>query len=75
VLRKIFGRKGKEVTGNFRNLHNEEFHDEFCSSQALLGLSKQGALDGQGMLQGWKGRILLEKCDCNRPLEIRRRGC
>jgi len=26
------------------------------------------------MLQGWKSKILLEKCDCNRPIEKRGRG-
>jgi len=42
VLRKIFGPKRKEITGNWRNMHNEEFHDVFCSSEALLGLTKLG---------------------------------
>jgi len=42
VLRKIFGLQRREVTENQRNLHNEEFHVDFSSSQALLGLSKQG---------------------------------
>jgi hypothetical protein len=27
VLRKIFGPKGEEVTGDWRKLHNEELHD------------------------------------------------
>jgi hypothetical protein len=27
VLRRIFGLKGDEVTGGWRKLHNEEFHD------------------------------------------------
>ena len=27
VLRKIFGRKRKEVTGEWRKLHNEELND------------------------------------------------
>jgi hypothetical protein len=34
---KIFGTKRKDERGKWRNLHNEEFHDDFCSSQALLG--------------------------------------
>jgi hypothetical protein len=74
VLRKIFGPKRKEITGNWRNLHNEEIHDVFCPSQALLGLTKLGVRDGQGMLQGWKSKNLLEECDCNRPIEKRGRG-
>jgi hypothetical protein len=27
VLRRIFGRERDEVTGGWRKLHNEEFHD------------------------------------------------
>ena len=30
-MRKIFGPKRDEVTGNWRRLHNEELHD-LCSS-------------------------------------------
>jgi hypothetical protein len=36
VLRRIFGPKGDEVTGEWRKLHNEELH--ICiHSQILLG--------------------------------------
>jgi hypothetical protein len=31
VLRRIFGRKRDEVTGEWRKLHNEELHDMYCS--------------------------------------------
>ena len=31
VLRKIFGAKRDEVTGEWRNLHNEELNDLYCS--------------------------------------------
>jgi hypothetical protein len=27
ILRRIFERKGEEVTGGWRKLHNEELHD------------------------------------------------
>jgi len=30
VLRKIFGPKRDEVTGEWRNLHNEELNDLYC---------------------------------------------
>jgi hypothetical protein len=30
VLRRIFGPKRDEVTGEWRKLHNEEFHDLYC---------------------------------------------
>ena len=31
VLRRIFGPKGDEVTGEWRKLHNEELNDMYCS--------------------------------------------
>jgi hypothetical protein len=31
VLRRIFGPKWDEVTGGWRQLHNEELHDLYCS--------------------------------------------
>jgi len=30
VLRRIFGSKGDEVTGEWRKLHNEELNDLYC---------------------------------------------
>jgi hypothetical protein len=32
VLRRIFGPKKDEVTGEWRKLHNEELNDLYCSS-------------------------------------------
>jgi len=31
VLRRIFGHKRDEVTGEWRKLHNEELNDLYCS--------------------------------------------
>ena len=31
VLRRIFGSKTDEVTGEWRKLHNEELHDRYCT--------------------------------------------
>ena len=31
VLRRIFGPRRDEVTGDWRRLHNEELHDFYCS--------------------------------------------
>jgi hypothetical protein len=31
VLRRIFGPRGDEVTGDWRRLHNEELNDLYCS--------------------------------------------
>ena len=35
VLRKIFGPKRDEVTGEWRRLHNEEFNDLYCSPNII----------------------------------------
>jgi hypothetical protein len=35
VLRRIFGPKRDEVTGEWRKLHNEELHDVYSSSRLI----------------------------------------
>ena len=35
VLRRIFGPKRGEVTGEWRRLHNEELNDLYCSPNIL----------------------------------------
>jgi hypothetical protein len=35
VLRRIFGPKGVEVTGDWRKLHNEELHSLYCSPSTI----------------------------------------
>jgi hypothetical protein len=35
VLRKMFGPKREEVTGEWRRLHNEELYDRFCSPNII----------------------------------------
>jgi hypothetical protein len=42
VLRRIFGPKMDEVTGEWRKLHSEELHIFFTTPQILLGKSNQG---------------------------------
>jgi hypothetical protein len=39
VLRRIFGRKRDEVTGEWRKLHNEEHHDLY-SSPSIIRIMK-----------------------------------
>jgi hypothetical protein len=39
VLRRIFGPKRDEVTGEWRKLHNEELHDLY-SSQSIIRIIK-----------------------------------
>jgi hypothetical protein len=35
VLRRIFGPKGDEVTGEWRKLHNEELLTQYCASDKI----------------------------------------
>jgi hypothetical protein len=39
VLRRIFGPKRDEVTGEWRKLHNEELHDLYSSPSIIFFLS------------------------------------
>jgi len=36
VMRRIFGSKRDEVTGQLRKLHNEELNDLYCSPNIIL---------------------------------------
>ena len=45
VLRRIFGPKKDEVTGNWRKLHNEELNDLYCSPN-IIQISKQYQMGG-----------------------------
>ena len=36
VLRRMFGRKRDEVTGEWRELHNEKLNDLYCSPNIFL---------------------------------------
>jgi hypothetical protein len=48
VLRRIFGSKRHEVTGEWRKLHNEEFHDLY-SSPSIIRMIKAR--------MRWKGHV------------------
>jgi len=41
VLRRIFGPKRDEVTGEWRKLHNEEFNDLYCSHNIMRGIKSR----------------------------------
>jgi len=42
VLRRIFGPKRDEVTGEWRKLHNEELNDMYCSPNIVQAMKSRG---------------------------------
>ena len=47
VLRRIFGPKRDEVTGEWRKLHNEELNDQYCSPNIVRVIkSQKNEMDG-----------------------------
>jgi hypothetical protein len=48
VLRRIFGPKRDEVTGGWRNLHNEELHNLY-SSPSIIRMIKSRRMRCAGM--------------------------
>jgi hypothetical protein len=62
VLRRIFGPKMEEVTGGWRKLHNEKFHNLHIKSRVRLG---QVAYLGK-MRNAYK--ILVRRLEGKRPL-------
>jgi len=49
VLRRIFGTKRDEVTGEWRKLHNEELNDLYCSPNIVRVIISRR--------MGWAGRV------------------
>jgi len=47
VLRRIFGPKRDEVTGEWRKLHNEELNDFYCS-QNIIRMIKSSRMRWKG---------------------------
>jgi hypothetical protein len=41
VLRRLFGPKRDEVTGNWRKLHNEERHNRYPSPNIVRGIKSR----------------------------------
>jgi hypothetical protein len=55
VLRRIFGPKRDEVTGEWRELHNEELHILY-SSQNIIRQIKSRRMRWRDMWHAWKRR-------------------
>jgi hypothetical protein len=65
VLRRIFGPKRDEVTGEWRKLHNKELHD-FYSSQSILRIIKSRRM-------GWAGHVARMREKRNRYRLLKRK--
>jgi hypothetical protein len=77
MLRKIFGPKGDEVTGERKKLHNEELRDLY-SSPGIIGIIKSRRMRWAGHVarMGEKRsayRLLVGKPEGKRPLGRPRR--
>jgi hypothetical protein len=71
VLRRIFGHKRDEVTGEWRNFHNEELHDLY-SSPIFAGNKIENNEMGEACSSDGEGRgvykVLVGKPDGKRPM-------
>jgi hypothetical protein len=77
VLRRIFGPKRDEVTGEWRKLHNEELHDLYSSPNIVRVIKSRrmrwaGHAERVGEERG-VCRVLVGKREGKRPLERPRR--
>jgi len=55
VLRRIFGPRREELTGEWRRLHNEELNDLYCSPN-IVWVIKSRRMNGLGMWRVWVRR-------------------
>ena len=77
VLRRIFGSRRDEVTGEWRRLHNEELNDLYCSPNIVRGIkSRRMRWTGHVARMGEERevyRFLMGKLEGKRPLGRPRR--
>ena len=77
VLRRIFGSRRDEVTGEWRKLHNEELNDLYCSQNIVRVIKSRrmrwvGHVARMGERRGVY-RVLVGKPEGKRPLGKHRR--
>jgi hypothetical protein len=78
VLRRIFGRKRDEVTGEWRKLHNEELRDLYSSPSIIKIIKLRMRWAGHVARMGEKRnscRLLVGKPEGKRPPGRGRRDC
>jgi hypothetical protein len=79
VLRRIFGPKGDEVTGDWRKLHNEELRNFFSPPSIITMINSKRIRWAGHVARMWEKRnayrILVGKLKVKRPLGIPRSKC
>jgi len=77
VLRRIFGSRRDEVTGEWMKLHNEELNDLYCSPNIVRVIKWRRMRWAGNVARKWKRRalyrVLVGKPEGKRPLGIHRR--
>jgi hypothetical protein len=77
VLRRIFGQRRNEVTGGWRELHNEKLHNLYSSPSIIRMIkSRRKRWTGHIARMGERGihKVLVGKSEGKRTLERTRRN-